>query len=98
MERKYGTKIYIEIMPRIMTAEEYKDCAAILYDAGAERFALWDTYERVPHSAMWSMVRRSGHKEEIKGFASRENEFHRRIKIIRIAGKYENRYKTYFGG
>ena len=98
LERKYGTKIYIEIMPRIMTAEEYKECAVTLYEAGAERLSLWDTYERVTHSSMWSMVRRSGHKEEIKGFTSGENEFHRRIKIIRIAGKYENRYKTYFGG
>lgn len=98
LERKYGTKIYFEIMPRIMTPEEYKDCATTLYQAGAERFSLWDTFERVPHSAMWSMVRRSGHKAEIEGFSTGENEFFRRIKIIRIAGKYENRYKTYFGG
>lgn len=98
LEVKYGTKVYFEIFPRIMPSEEYLECAKTLYENGAERFSLWDTYNRVQQYSMWNTVRKLGHKNELDNISADDTDFGRRFKIIRIAGKYENRYKTYFGG
>lgn len=66
LEETYGVKVYMEIMPRVMPPEEMRTRALELYDAGIKRIALWDTYGRVPCSAMWALTRWLGHKEELK--------------------------------
>ena len=65
LEKQYGVKIYIELMPRVMAPEKLRQFAQDIYAAGAERIALWDTYGRVTYSALWNLVRNLGHKDAL---------------------------------
>ena len=98
LEKKYGTKIYIEIMPRQLSNEEFKRRALDLYACGAERIALWDTNCRCWPKAMWCTVRRLGHKEELADMDVGEGEYYRRFRIYRIAGADISRYEPFWGG
>lgn len=66
LEAKTGVRIYFEIMPRIMTADEIRTRALELYDAGITRIGLWDNCLRINYKAMWSIARKLGHKEELR--------------------------------
>ena len=81
-----------------MSQQEYRDFARQLYDMGAERLALWDTYSRVSKPAMWSMVRRLGHKGRLPEVAELENREYRYIRMLSVAGRDESRYKSHWGG
>ena len=98
LEKQYGTKIYIEIMPRQLSNEEFKRRALDLYNCGAERIALWDTNCRCFPKAMWSTVRRLGHKDELADMDVGEGEYYRRFRIYRIAGADISRYEPFWGG
>jgi len=98
LEKQYGVKIYFDIMPRNMETIEFQKNVLELYNAGAERVALWDTYGRVARSAMWSMVRRLGHKEELANYSSGEGEFYNYYRLLKVAGKDVSRYKVTWGG
>ncbi|MBO7171227.1 MAG: hypothetical protein J6W28_08640 [Clostridia bacterium] len=98
IEERYGTKVYIDIMPRHMENEEFKQRALRLYKSGAERIGLWDTYERVFFRAAWSTSGRLGHKEELASMEVGEGEYYRRFRIYRYGEKDFNRYSPNFGG
>ena len=98
LEKKYGTKIYIEIMPRKLSNQEFKRRALDLYAHGAEHIALWDAYCRVVPQAMWSTAGRLGHKEELAGMDVGEGAYYRRFRIYRLAGADFNRYHPFWGG
>lgn len=66
LEAKTGVRIYFEIMPRIMTADEIRTRALELYDAGITRIGLWDNCLRINYKSMWSIARKLGHKEELR--------------------------------
>jgi hypothetical protein len=66
LEARTGVKIYLEIMPRIMTGDEIRARALELYDAGITRIGLWDNCLRINYKAMWSIARKLGHKEELR--------------------------------
>jgi hypothetical protein len=98
LEEKYGVKIYYEIMPRTMVNEEFKRRVLDLYDCGAERIGLWDTYGRAPAKVMWSTVSRIGHKEELRDLDTGEGEQYRLLRIGKI-GKHDiGRYHPNWGG
>ena len=97
-EKNYGVKIYIEIMPRYLSNEEFKRRALDLYSCGAERIALWDAYGRLPMKAMWSTAGRLGHKDELADMDIGEGEYYRRFRIYRIAGADISRYEPFWGG
>lgn len=65
LEKQYGVKIYIDLMPRVMAPEALRQYAQDIYAAGAERIALWDTYGRVTYNALWNLVRNLGHKDAL---------------------------------
>ncbi len=98
LEKLYGVKVYIEIMPRRMSPIEYRDRALEIYAAGGERISLWDTYNRVPIRTEWSMMRRLGHKEELASYGSGEGEFYSRHRVLRIGDKDVSRYLPIWGG
>jgi len=98
LEKLYGVKVYIDIMPRWMPATEYRDRAMELYNAGCNGISLWDTYGRVPVRAEWSMLRRLGHKDELASYGSGEGEFYSRHRIVNIGGKDVSRYLPIWGG
>ena len=98
LEKEYGVTVYLEIMPRHMTTEEYRSRALELYNCGCGHISLWDTYSRVRGRAEWSMMRRLGHREELPDFDSGEGTLYRQVRLLRIGGKDVGRYKPAWGG
>ena len=98
LEEKYGVKIYYDIMPRVMVNQEFKRRVLELYDCGAERIGLWDTFIRAPAKVMWSTVSRIGHKDELPSLDTDEGEQYRLLRIGKI-GQYDiSRYDPSWGG
>ena len=98
LEKDYGVKIYLELLPRWMAPAEYRRRALELYSCGAERIALWDTYTRLPVKAEWNIASKLGHKDELASMDTGEGQFYRRTKICRLAGYDISRYNPSWGG
>ena len=98
LEEKYGVKIYHEIMPRTMVNEEFKRRVLALYDCGAKRIGLWDTYGRAPAKVMWSTVSRIGHREELRELNAGEGDQYRLLRISKIGSHDISRYNPNWGG
>jgi hypothetical protein len=97
LEEKYGVKLYFEIMPRLMPAEEFKARAAELYSLGAERISLWDTYDRVTYNDTRAILSRLGHKDEIASLSP--DGIEKRIrKVLTIGNMNVGKYRPYWGG
>ena len=97
LEKKYGVKIYYEIMPRIMPSADFKKRALELYSRGAERFALWDTYCRVPYNDLRAMISKLGHKDELPTLDP-EGCKKKHYRILSFGNMNFGRYKPYWGG
>ena len=98
LERKYGVRIYYDMMPRTMVNAEFKRRVLDLYDCGAERIGLWDTYGRAPAKVMWSTVSRIGHKEELRTLDTGVGEAYRLLRIRKIGAHDISRYHPNWGG
>lgn len=98
LEQKYGVKIYYEIMPRVMVNQEFKRRVMELYDCGAERIGLWDTFIRALAKAMWSTVSCIGHKDELSSLDVGEGEQYRLLRIGKIGEHDISRYDPTWGG
>ena len=98
LEKKYGTEIYFDLIPRQMPTAEYQRRALELYANGAERFSMWDTYSRVPLRAQWTMASRLGHKEELKSWSDGEGELFSRHRLLKIGGQNVSMYRPMWGG
>ncbi len=98
LEEAYGVQIYLEILPRFLSPEEYRERALELYRCGCGHISLWDTYMRAPRKAEWSMVRRLGHREELSSYTSGEGELYRQVRLLKIGSKDVSRYKPAWGG
>ena len=97
LEKNHGVKIYYEIMPRIMPAADFKKLALELYSHGAERFALWDTYCRVPYLDLRAMISKLGHKDELPHLDP-EGTHKKLYRVLTIGNMNFGRYKPYWGG
>lgn len=95
LEKKYGVKIYIDILPRLMPPQELRRRTLELYAAGAERFALWDTYGRVTYKAMWHTAGKLGHRDLLEGDFNTEE---RIFRLQELAGNDISRYLPVWGG
>ena len=98
LEKKYGAEIYFDLLPRHMPTAEYQRRALELYANGAERFSMWDTYNRVNLRAQWTMASRLGHKEELKDWSNGEDELFSRHRLLKIGGQNVNMYRPMWGG
>ena len=64
-------KLAPNMMPREISAEDYRSRAAAIYGAGAEHIFLWDTDAQQPRLATpgpWDAAKRLGHRDEIAGW------------------------------
>ena len=95
LERSYSVKIYLEIMPRIMGPERMRNRALELYECGAGRFGLWDTYDRVACAGMWAVAGKLGHKDEL---IKMDSPYYRVYRIHEIAGMNISRNHPSWGG
>ena len=91
-------KIYYEILPRLMTNREFRRRALDLYDSGAGRIGLWDTYGRAPAKAMWTTAGRIGHKDRLRDTDPGEGELWRTLRVLKIGGRDVSRYDPMWGG
>ena len=98
LEKKYGVRIYFEILPRQMSNEQFKARALDLYDCGAERIALWDTYGRAMIKTTWSTVRRLGHKNDLANMDVGEGELYRTLFMLKVGDRDLNRFNPDWGG
>lgn len=97
LEKQYGTKLYFELMPRVMPVETFKARALALYEGGAERLALWDTYNRVPYNDLRALILKLGHKEELAELPL-EGTVQKDYRILSFGNLNFARYKPYWGG
>lgn len=95
LEKAYHVPVYIDILPRVMPPEELRQRALELYAAGAERFALWDTFGRVTFKGMWSVARKLGHREELEAGIDPQC---RLFRLQELAGNDISRYLPVWGG
>lgn len=98
LEKKYGIKIYFEILPRYLSNEEYKSRTLDLYDCGAERIALWDTYSRSVLKKTWSTASRLGHKDDLNKHNINDEKLHRTLFMLKLGDRDLNRFNPDWGG
>ena len=98
LEKKYGVKLYFEILPRHMSVEEYRARALDLYNSGADGISLWDTYSRAVVKSTWSAVRRLGHKDSLSDMYLGEGELYRTLFMLKVGVHDLNRFNPDWGG
>ncbi len=97
LEKQYGMKCYIELMPRNLPPEKIKERALEMYQAGCEHIGLWDTYSRVCNKAQWNMWRRIGHKEELAEMDPYDEKLFRAVRLNKLGDKNVRSYKSVWG-
>lgn len=97
LERTYGVKVYFTVMPRVMPPAEFTSFVEEMYRLGAERFSLWDTQGRAAAVAMWSVVRRLGHKEQVLAGQIDNGSNYRHYRMLTLANRQESRFKSLWG-
>ena len=85
-------------MPRITTPEEVLELAKEMYHCGAERFSMWDTYNRVPSRLYWSVARHLGHKEELDTWDCEDGTRYRLHRVLKYGDMDYSRYMPTWGG
>ncbi len=99
LEKNYGVKVYMNIMPRHMSHEEFRDRAMELYDCGAERVSLWDTYGRVPNRDTWNTISgKLGHKDELASLPLHGDPYRKSYQIKKIGEMDVSRWYPNWGG
>ena len=89
-------KVYADILPRRMPAQEYRQRALECYAAGVDGLAFWDTNSRYPFLDEWSMIRRLGHEEALQGWAADEWPAYRQVPLHSLGGHHMGSYSPYW--
>ena len=97
LENRTGVNIYFDIMPRHMSAAEYRRRLLEIYEAGGKRISLWDTQERAAERRVWNLLRRAGHREEILAAQPDENGCSLRYRFLRLGEKFIGRVRPSWG-
>ena len=91
-------KLAPNIMPRLMSAEDYRRRVAALYDAGVESFFFWDTdvlQPRTVEQRSWNALCRLGHREEVDAWVKAgEPGLAAPTMPLRMIGDYDDSYAT----
>jgi uncharacterized lipoprotein YddW (UPF0748 family) len=80
------TKVIVDIYPRRMTAEQYREVACSYYAAGADGLSFWDFQNRYPRVSEMALVKRLGHCEELPGWKGRSSDYFRKVPLTKIDG------------
>ena len=95
-----GTKcgLALNLMPRDLTAEQYRTLAASLYEAGVENLFFWDAdmlQARFSSEGSWNALRRLGHSDEVSAWvaAGKPSLATKALKLERI-GDWDVSYDT----
>ena len=96
--KKYNVTIYFDLLPRDISPQRAKKYLRVYYDNGAEKFSLWDSYNRWNLYRKFCFLKRVGHKEEMFKFGTGEGVFYKHYKLIRIDDFNLVRYLGAWGG
>ncbi len=96
MTKTSRCKLALNIMPRVMTPDEYMQRASSFYNSGVDYLYFWDTYQRADYSPAWTAIRRLGHREEIEAWAKAGSSKMAQQKTIKFlkAGNWDYRYSS----
>ncbi len=61
-------KLALNLMPRQLSPDQYRERALRLYQAGSEHLFFWDTNARNDFSPSWDVLRRLGHRQELEAW------------------------------
>ena len=86
MCKKYGVKVYVDLLDRLRKSEDYVADALEFIEQGVENFSLWDCEARAEVKAEWETASRLGHIEELKGGGFTHNAAHL-YRILQIGGR-----------
>jgi hypothetical protein len=87
-----GCRLYVEMMPRQMSPEDYRKKAMELYEKGLYGLSFWDTNARHPKLKQWSMITRLGHKDDLKNITDGNGTLYRVIPLKKIGGYKVDKY------
>lgn len=88
-------KLYIDMLPRQMSPEEYRQRAAEYYRQGADGLCFWDTTTR--YLRTWSMMSRLGHRHDLAGWEDGEGQLYRTVPLKSLGGCRVDRYPPSWG-
>jgi hypothetical protein len=95
--QKYSVPVYFDIMPRVMSNEEWKRRVGELYSMGASHIAMWDVSERIRIRPFWNCIRTTGHQEKADTVSMYE-EGYRIYHLMENDGIPVGRYCPLWGG
>lgn len=93
-----GCKVYPNVMPRRMGAEEYLKKAANAYKEGADGLAFWDASARHTLLSQWRAIRDLGHKAELAEWLETGRLAPKLVQLKRLGGYTVDRYHPASGG
>ncbi len=93
--RRTNCKLALNLMPRRLSADEYRRRAHALYHAGSDHFFFWDTNARNDFSPSWDALRRLGHRQELEEWAAAGMPAHKPAgSRLRKLGNWNLHYET----
>ena len=90
--KETNCKLYVEVMPRQMSPEDYRKKASELYDKGVYGLSFWDCNSRHTKLKQWSMITRLGHKDELKNFNDGTGKYFKILPLKKIGGYKVDKY------
>ena len=96
LTRGTGCKLAPNIMPRQMSADDYRSRIAGLYSVGVENFFFWDCApNRANFTYSYDAMRRLGHRDEIEAWSAEGRPSHGPTRIeLKQLGGWDYRYAT----
>lgn len=91
-------KLYIDILPRTMSPEEFRKRGMRLYNYGVHGVSLWDTYDRTKVRRQWTMMSRLGHHTQLPTMADGDGELFRTHRVVVYNRCRMDRYPPYWAG
>ena len=86
LARDTKTKVFVDIYPRRVPADHYRQIAMSYYEAGAEGISIWDANWRSFRVSEWAMAKRLGHRDELAGWQGKCDDYYRVVPMRRFDG------------
>lgn len=92
-----GVAFFPDIMPRFMSAEDYRRRSAEEYARGVDGLCFWDTDQRNPRLSEWTTLRGLGHTENLDDAANAtDSNLFRSVPLRSVGGMRVDRYPPHW--
>jgi len=79
-------ELFPDVLPRRMTADEFRRRGIDYYEVGADGMSFHDLYWRIHRKSEWAMLSKLGHREELAAWKSRCGDFFRKRRLVSMMG------------